>query len=658
MRHLLLAASALAMCCAGAAPAAAAAAPAAKPAANKVIPVAVFAEHPFLTDPEISPDGTHFAAKVRSKGEKYLAIFDVANPSAPPQVIGKDGEFDKVDNVNIADWEWADADNLIVRAFSRQSMNGEQADIWRLLGFNRKTGKVTPLGWDNSVTGGRILWKSRSGSPRLLLERISQEYGYEGFSQPEVVEVDVLTGRYKTVVKPNPLVSTWYADGEGNVRMGTSTDRESGKLRILYRSGGDGSFRTVSNEKQSRYGSSLVPSLFLAEPDKALVMSNASGFNELYELDLKTMELGKKVFSRPGYDIGGPIANRERNALMGVAAVEDRLTYYWTDPTLKSIQEMLEEGLGKGNVRIASRDADGKRMIVQVGGPSQAGSYLLYDSSTGNITRLAWANETFQDTPMNPVKTIRYKASDGQEIPAVLTLPRHREAKNLPLIVLPHGGPWARDMEQWDHWSQALAELGYAVVQPNYRGSTGFGKKWTELADGNWGTRMQDDLDDSITALAQLGIADPKRVCMFGWSYGGYAASRAAQRGGGKYRCAISGAGVHDIPAMVKYDRNYLGRYGSSFIGGASTDLRNVSPAYHPEQYSIPIMIVHGAKDERVPVAQSRDLVKGLRAAGKKEGVDFVYVEQPRNTHQLPLEADRVQLLEEIQKFLAKHNPA
>ena len=145
---------------------------------------------------------------------------------------------------------------------------------------------------------------------------------------------------------------------------------------------------------------------------------------------------------------------------------------------------------------------------------------------------------------------------------------------------------------------------------------------------------------------------------MFGWSYGGYAASRAAQRGGGKYRCAISGAGVHDIPAMVKYDRNYLGRYGSSFIGGASTDLRNVSPAYHPEQYSIPIMIVHGAKDERVPVAQSRDLVKGLRAAGKKEGVDFVYVEQPRNTHQLPLEADRVQLLEEIQKFLAKHNPA
>ena len=620
--------------------------------------MAAFAQHPFMSDPVLSPSGRFLAAKLRVSGEKYLAILDLQNRGAQPLMVGKDGAFDKREDVVIDDWEWADDDNLIVRASSPQDFEGERYVSVRLLGFNRSSGKVTPLGWDNAISGARILWKSREGSPRILVERYSGAYGWEGLNRPEVAEIDVLTGRYNVVTKPNPLVSSWYADGTGAVRMGVGHDRESGKTRILYRSGGSGVFRTVHNEKEERYGTSLVPVLFLAEPDKALVLSDAGGVAELYEMDMKTMALGRKVHGTPGYDLEFVIPNRERNAAAGVVTVRDAVEVNWMEPRQKTIQAMLDEGFGKNKARIVSTDEKREMMVVDVGGPNQAGAYYLYNSAKGDLTRLAWSNEFFKDREMNPVRTIRYRASDGKEIPAVLTVPRGREAKNLPLNVLPHGGPWARDFEQWDHWSQALAELGYAVVQPNYRGSTGFGKAWTELADGNWGERMQDDLDDSITALAQLGIADPKRVCMFGWSYGGYAASRAAQRDGGRYRCAISGAGVHDIPAMARYDRNYLGRYGSSFIGGAATDLKGVSPAYFPEKFSIPIMIVHGAKDVRVPVAQSRELVRKLKKAGKREGIDFVYLEQPRNTHHLPLEEDRRQLLEEMKKFLAMHNPA
>lgn len=656
--------------CLGAAamPAAAAQAPAqpasapSSPAttAGERVPVAVFARIPFMSQPVISPSGRFLAANLRVSGRQHLAVIDLQNRAAQPQLVGTEGEFDRLDDISIDSWEWADDDNLVVQASSLQLIQGQRYTDQRLIGFNRTNGRLTVLGANDALIVGRILWRSRTGSPRLIVERVSTQYGYEGLGTPEVAEVDVLTGSHRIIQRPNPLVSSWYADGAGVIRMGTSYDGENGRLRILYRSGASEAFRTVSNERQQRYGDALVPNIFLAQPDRALVTSNVSGFSALYELNLTTMTLGDRVFGVEGYDIAAPISTRERNALAGVVAIENGVTYHWMDPRLREIQSVLEQGFGQNKVRIVSMNETRTRLVVAVGGPNQAGALYLYDTGDGALTRLAWVNEALRDREMNPVSTIRYRASDGRDIPAVLTLPRHRPHRNLPLIVMPHGGPWARDYEAWDQfgWAQALAELGYAVIQPNYRGSTGFGKAWTELADGNWGERMQDDLNDAVTALAQQGIADPARVCMIGWSYGGYAAARAAQRDGRRYRCAVAGAGVHDIPAMVRYDRNYLGRYGSSFIGGAATDLRNVSPAYYPEQFSTPIMIVHGARDVRVPVQQSRDLVRRLRAAGKREGTDFVYLEQPRNTHNLPLEADRIQFLEEVERFLAAHNPA
>lgn len=628
--------------------------------AQERVPTAVFAQIPFMANPVISPSGRYVAAKLRVSGRQHLAVIDLDDSSARPVLLGTEGDFDQLDDVLFQSWQWVGDDNLVVEASSPQLIEGERYTAVRHIGYNRVTRRRTLLGWDDALTSGSILWKSRSGDPRILVERAATSYGHEGLGTPEVVEINVETGRLHVVQRPNPLVSSWYADGQGVVRMGTSGDRRSGRQRILYRSDANENFHTVQNERQDRYGTGLVPSIFLDQPDRGLVVSNADGFAALYEIDLSTMTLGNRVFGVEGYDIEFPIPNRERNGLTGVLVVENAPTFHWMDPRMREIQSVLEEGFGRGNVRIASANDARTRLIVDVGAADQAGAYYLYDTETGNLRRLAWANETLRDRHMNPVRTIRYRASDGKEIPAVLTLPRNREARNLPLVVMPHGGPWARDFETWDAfgWTQALAELGYAVIQPNFRGSTGYGRAWTELADGNWGERMQDDLNDAVSALAQMGIADASRACVLGWSYGGYAASRAAQRDGSRWRCAISGAGVHDIPAMVRYDRNYLGRYGSTFIGGAATDLRDVSPAYHPEQYSTPILIVHGAKDQRVPVAQSRDLVRRLRAAGKREGVDFVYLEQPRNTHNLPLEEDRIQFLQEVERFLAAHNPA
>jgi len=338
---------------------------------------------------------------------------------------------------------------------------------------------------------------------------------------------------------------------------------------------------------------------------------------------------------------------------------EDRSRVEWLEPHLREIQTALDETFGAGNARIASTDHPRTNIVVHVGGADQMGAYYLYNVETGAFRNLGWVNSTLRDMRLNPVRTIRYRASDGREIAAVLTLPRLREARNLPLIVLPHGGPFGvRDAETWDPWAQPLAELGYAVIQPNYRGSAGYGFEWEAASNGNWGTRMQDDLNDAVDHLAREGIADASRACMFGWSYGGYASGRAAQRDPDRYRCAISGAGVYDVTAMVAYDRNYLGRYGSQYLGSAAARLADISPGLHTRGRWAPLLIVHGARDERIPVSQARNLVSRLRSAGKVEGRDFVYVEQPRNTHNLPLEADRLQLLEEMQRFLTRHNPA
>jgi dipeptidyl aminopeptidase/acylaminoacyl peptidase len=658
MRKLLLALMIGAAMPAAAAVQAGGAAPAASP--REVVPLAVFSQFPDLQGPRISPSGKAIAAKVRLQGKQALAVIPLGEGKS--EILAKDGEFDAAGNRVIRSWQWIDDDNLIITLTSRENFMGQWFDAGRLVAYNRTTKKTTPLAWEGSkFDASDILWMSHEGRPTILLQRIPQTENTERFTHPEVIKVDVLTGKYEIVQRQNPIVRDWYADGNGVVRVGTGGNRDTGKVHAIYRPDPNSNFRTIIDQKQQRYEVLPFPQIFLKEPGKAIALSRKDGYTGVYELDLNTMQLGKKIFGVKGYDIDGIGDNLEGNALEAVAYTDTKARRAYFEPRLKEIQQVLEESFGKGNVVIASTDRAREMIVARVAKSGSPGSFYLYDTRTGNISRLGYVNSAIKDAVLNPVSTVRYKASDGKEIEAVLTMPRHRMGqKNLPLIVLPHGGPWARDSEDWEYvpWAQPLAELGYVVIQPNFRGSDGYGKDWEAASDGNWGHRMQDDLNDAITYLAGQGVVDPKRVCMMGWSYGGYAASRAAQRDGDKYRCAISGAGVHDLPDMVAYDRDYLGEYGAKVALGSAGKLVEVSPGLHAKEYSAPILIIHGEKDQRVPVRQSRNLVSRLKGAGKVEGRDFVYVELPRETHNLLLESSRMRVLEEVKKFLDKHNPA
>jgi dipeptidyl aminopeptidase/acylaminoacyl peptidase len=632
-------------------------------APQQPIPAAVFARLPQTQGPQINSDGTAVAAKIRSNGQQVLAIIPLDAADARPTIVARDGDgsADQAGGERrIVNWDWVDADNLLVWIQQRASVEGQPVTETRIAAYNRRTRQTTelPTGWrDCFVNCGNVIWASRQGPPRILLSRWASGRNFERIQNAEVISVDVATGRHEVVISPRRGVQDWYADGEGNVRLGLSFDRESGRLSAFYRRPGETNFRTIISQRTERYRDPPVPQIFLPN-DRALVLSRHENFTAVYEMDLNTLQFGRRVFNVEGYDVGSVSMNQERNGLGRVSVVENRTRHYYFEPRLREIQTILDETFGAGNALVVSADDARENLVLRVAAPNQAGGYYLYRTETGDFRHIGWVNSELRDMQLNPVRTIRYPTSDGKTVAAVLTLPRLREHRNLPLIVLPHGGPWARDDESFDIWAQPLAEMGYAVIQPNFRGSSGYGYEWEAASDGNWGIRMQDDLIDGIAYLAGEGIADRSRVCIMGWSYGGYAASRAAQRDGRHYRCAISGAGVHDIPNMVAFDRTYLGRHGSSYIGSAASRLVDISPARFPQQFSIPILIVHGALDRRVPVAQSRDLVARLRGAGKQEGQDFVYLEQPQNTHNLGREADRIEFIEAVQRFLAQHNPA
>ncbi|QQN75105.1 S9 family peptidase [Croceicoccus sp. YJ47] len=238
---------------------------------------------------------------------------------------------------------------------------------------------------------------------------------------------------------------------------------------------------------------------------------------------------------------------------------------------------------------------------------------------------------------------------------AIVTVPQDREAKNLPVIVMPHGGPRARDYEGWDSWAQFFADRGYAVIQPNFRGSTGYGVAFERAGLGQWGLRMQDDVDDALAWAAGKGMVDPARACIVGGSYGGYVAMRAAERNPELYRCAISFAGVADLSKMMSHDSaSYVGRGLRAYWKGQVSDLAGVSPINNAQGFGIPVLLVHGKDDLRVPVDQSRDMAKKLRAAGK----DVTYIEQAEGDHHFSRDEDLVEFLKAAELFLDTHNPA
>jgi dipeptidyl aminopeptidase/acylaminoacyl peptidase len=302
-------------------------------------------------------------------------------------------------------------------------------------------------------------------------------------------------------------------------------------------------------------------------------------------------------------------------------------------------------------------------MIVQTEGGDDPGTYWIVDIAKHSADPLGALYLGVHSANVGPIRMVGWNSGDGTPLRGVLSLPPGREAKALPLIVLPHGGPEARDYPRFDWWAQAFAPRGYAVFQPNYRGSAGYGIAFRNAGLGEWGRKMQTDVSDGVAALAKAGIVNPKRACIVGGSYGGYAALAGVTLQHGLYRCAVSVAGVSDLGSMLSFVERRAGgvnpatRYWKSFMGVTTmwgSELDPITPVALANQADAPILLIHGKDDTVVPFEQCERMESALKSAGKP--VEFVLMQG--EDHWLSREETRITMLRSAVAFVEKYNPA
>jgi dipeptidyl aminopeptidase/acylaminoacyl peptidase len=614
-------------------------------------PVEAFAELPAQA-PQISPDGKYFAVKRGIRGRPGIDIYQVDAPSAPPLVFTSD------------DWVvdgmvWAKNDVLVV--YDKKNTAYDSRDGQSL---------VRPL---EDATA--ILISERKQvrlSAYMRIEDINLEDADHVIASVEgsLFTMDLRAGGQPTRFMKgyrgakDDSTSKWFLDGHGNVvgRVDATYVPHSDYTAPLwhltlkaYKNGTWSPLATFEGEVDRGDGVGG-----LSEDGRSFLRLAPNGVStkSVTAIDATT-GAETKLFQDPTYDVSHLLTDDWTGRVIGYAVDEDMPTFHYFDTAREALQKGLEKAFPGLSVHAVSADIARDKVIAAVTGPRTPASYYLVNRVTHQATAIAASNPGLEPDMLGEVKPYPYAARDGLALHAYLTLPPGRPAKNLPLVVMPHGGPDARDDMEFDWWSQFLATRGYAVLRPNFRGSAGYGRAFTEAGLHQWGLKMQDDISDGVKKAIADGIADPKRICIVGASYGGYAALAGATLTPELYACVISYAGIGNLPEFMGYlQAQYRGSitYGSfevTRIGDAFDDaarLKATSPALHADNVQAPIFLMHCERDVTVPIVQSEGMEIALKKAHKK--VEFIRISGD-DDHYLSLEASRLNLLKETDRFLA-----
>jgi len=615
------------------------------------VPLEAYGSLPNLEDVAISPDGSRVAFVRTDQDTRVIRIASLADGKVVSEL--------RFGTQKLREVSWADNDRVLIETSTTYLPTDivGKPDEWRQLHvYDLKHRSVrlipdqTSLNDVMNVIDGDPTVRRVNGHTVLFVPSVVTS---SSITLPGLVRVDLDTGLQRLLRTGKLTTQGWLVDEAGEIAAQSDYDGATQRWVLQIRRGDQ--MQEVAYKKEPID----VPELlgFGPTPDTLLVAWIENGDSVWRLLSLKDGTLGPPLAEHR--KLSAPIQDPLSYRMIGGTYVDDAAHYVFFDPALQQHWDAIVRGFPGEHVDFISASADFQKIIVQVEGTRDGFAYGLVDLGTHQAKLLGDVYSAVR-TPL-AVQRVTYPAADGLKIPAYLTLPAGRPPKDLPVVVLVHGGPQDQDTAEFDWWSQALADQGYAVLRANYRGSS---LDWEFLSAGfgQWGRKMQTDLSDGVRYLVREGIADPKRVCIVGASYGGYAALAGAALDPGVYRCAVSVAGISDIKRMLQWEAlahrlsPSVVRYWDRFMGVSGPRdpvVEAISPISHVEAISIPVLLIHGRDDTVVPYEQSSVMLDALRQAGKQAEL----VPLKHEDHWLSSSETRRQMLETSVAFLRAHNP-
>ncbi len=621
--------------------------------AAEIPPIEEFARLPLLKQVRVSPGGKYMSARVGIDGSYNAVIYK----------FNKDGGIEATNGIKedderwISQFRWVNEDRLVFSLGFNSKRYGTDTVERRLYSLTAEPGKPTALFRHDKnkmpvqIEDDIVSWID--DDPNNILVQYRQS---EASRSPHVMRVAVDKRRlHKTVQPLKTGIYNWQADYKGVIRAGQGyKDKAETKPYKIIRTGEADKWRDISHRIADGAPDFNILG-FSSNPEIAYVKSaHEYDLGALYEYNITTDSFSKMIFRSQTAEIGRLYQSTTDGKIRGVSHSDVE----WSDLKLKQEIKVIEEVFPDQSVSLIRESIDQKFAVYDISGATEPGRYYILDRATPNLITLPPQYPELEKRTLSPVVVKKYKARDGLEIKAYITLPAGAktldDVENAPFIIHPHGGPHSRDFLRFDYWTQFYASRGYGVLQMNFRGSTGSGQKFREAGAKEWGQAMQDDITDGAKWIISQGYANKDRLAILGGSYGGYAALMGAVKTPDLYQCAVSFAGVSDLPAMLRRDREYIGgKASANYIGRLWKDrkyLKENSPVERAQEVKIPVLLIHGEDDRVVDVTQSKKMRRALKSAGKA----VEYIEYEKGDHYLSLYKNRVRFLEETERFLNK----
>lgn len=612
-----------------------------------LLPIEAFGKMPTTEQIKLSPDGKKVAFIRHIAGHSLIGITNIKT--------SKSKFITRTDNqkFKISWYVWANNNLLLIKADYPVKVRSLKYRESRLLKINAD---------GNSPVTSVIIARRKERIPQIqtkiidLLpddaDHILMALDLRKHNLPDVYKIDLNSQKEREIIySAKPNIHNWMTDRQHRVRLGFGRD----DTKIFYRLF-DLQLEKWRNiwEYEIFDAPDISPLGFGLDPNQLYIRALHQGRYAIFKVNLATKDLVRElVYADKNYDIEGSlIYSRKTNDVVGVYHGEASDSKIYFEPSYATFQKALNKALPDAYNNISNMSANEKKYILYSSGKNSPGAYYFGDKETGEIMHLVEQYPMLHEQKLSGKRKVTYNARDGLEVEAYVTLPYANVKTKGAAIIIPHGGPMSRNYGGFDWFSEFFASRGYTVLEPNFRGSSGYGFDFEMQSIQQWGGAMQDDLQDGARWLADNYTIDRKRICILGGSYGGYAALMASAKQQETFRCAASFAGVSDLEYIVKKARKFTNyKVVKKQIGDDRDRLEQNSPINFARDIDIPVLLIHGDKDRVVDVSHSRRMYKELTDYKKK----VEYIELENGNHYLEIEANRLKTLEAMERFLNKY---